>query len=83
MSVTAERTATPPAPPKKGLKAKLISWAMKKMMASAGGGAPGSGGGPPPWVKAMLAGAEHRKAWLQCSPPRAASKGGRKYSARP
>ncbi|MFM8517816.1 MAG: hypothetical protein ACKODA_08070 [Nevskiaceae bacterium] len=56
MSVTAERTTTPPAPAKKGLKAKLISWAMKKMMASAGGGAPGSGGGPPPWVKAMMAG---------------------------
>ena len=56
MSVTAERAATPPAAAKQGLKAKLISWAMKKMMASAGGGAPGSGGGPPPWVKAMLAG---------------------------
>ena len=54
MSVTAERMpATPPA--KKGLKARLISWAMKKMMAGAGG-APGSGGGPPPWVKAMMAG---------------------------
>ncbi|MGA0018885.1 MAG: hypothetical protein ACO3IL_02705, partial [Steroidobacteraceae bacterium] len=34
-----------------GLKGKLISWIMKKMMASAG-----SGGGPPPFVKAMLAG---------------------------
>lgn len=34
-----------------GLKGKLISWVMKKMMASAG-----SGGGPPPFVKAMLAG---------------------------
>ncbi len=43
---------------KPGLKGKVISWAMKKMMASAGsgGGEPGSGGGPPPWVKAMLAG---------------------------
>lgn len=40
-----------------GIKGKLISWAMKKMMAGAGGppGA-GGGGGPPPWVKAMLAG---------------------------
>jgi hypothetical protein len=45
------------APPKQGLKGKVISWAMKKMMASAGaGGGPGSGGGPPPWVKAMMAG---------------------------
>lgn len=52
MSVTAERLQAPPA--KKGLKARLISWAMKKMMASAG--AAGSGGGPPPWVKAMMAG---------------------------
>jgi hypothetical protein len=44
--------------PKQGLKGKVISWAMKKMMANAGGGGggPGSGGGPPPWVKAMLAG---------------------------
>jgi len=54
MSVTAERMPAPP-PAKKGLKAKLISWAMKKMMAGAGG-PPGSGGGPPPWVKAMMAG---------------------------
>ena len=40
-----------------GIKGKLISWAMKKMMAGAGGppGA-GGGGGPPPWVKAMMAG---------------------------
>lgn len=38
-----------------GLKSRIISWAMKKMMANAGG-APGAGGGPPPWVKAMLAG---------------------------
>jgi hypothetical protein len=47
-----------PAAAKQGLKGKVISWAMKKMMASAGGGAggPGSGGGPPPWVKAMMAG---------------------------
>lgn len=43
--------------PKQGLKGKVISWAMKKMMASAGPGAgAGSGGGPPPWVKAMMAG---------------------------
>ena len=55
MSVSAERIPTQ-APAKKGLKAKLISWAMKKMMANAGGGAPGSGGGPPPWVRAMMAG---------------------------
>lgn len=48
---------------RKPLKARLISWLMKKMMASAGAngaagaiGIPGSGGGPPPWVKAMLAG---------------------------
>lgn len=48
---------------RKPLKARLISWLMKKMMASAGAngaagasGMPGSGGGPPPWVKAMLAG---------------------------
>jgi len=54
MSVTAERMPAP-APAKKGIKARLISWAMKKMMASAGG-PPGSGGGPPPWVKAMMAG---------------------------
>ena len=52
MSATAERVQ--PAAARKGLKAKFISWAMKKMMASAGG--PGSGGGPPPWVKAMMAG---------------------------
>lgn len=47
-----------PSAAKQGLKSKVISWAMKKMMASAGGGAggPGSGGGPPPWVKAMMAG---------------------------
>ncbi len=46
-----------PAAAKQGLKGKVISWAMKKMMASAGaGGGPGSGGGPPPWVKAMMAG---------------------------
>lgn len=47
-----------PAAAKQGLKGKVISWAMKKMMASAGGGAggPGTGGGPPPWVKAMMAG---------------------------
>ena len=38
-----------------GLKSRIISWAMKKMMANAGG-APGACGGPPPWVKAMLAG---------------------------
>jgi hypothetical protein len=46
------------APARQGLKGKVISWAMKKMMASAGAGAggPGSGGGPPPWVKAMMAG---------------------------
>ncbi len=43
--------------PRQGLKGKVISWAMKKMMANAGGAAgPGSGGGPPPWVKAMMAG---------------------------
>lgn len=34
-----------------GLKGKIISWVIKKMMASSG-----SGGGPPPFVKAMLAG---------------------------
>lgn len=54
MSVTAERMPAQP-PAKKGIKARLISWAMKKMMASAGGTS-GSGGGPPPWVKAMMAG---------------------------
>ena len=53
MSATAERAQ--PAAARKGLKAKFISWAMKKMMASAGSG-PGAGGGPPPWVKAMMAG---------------------------
>ena len=56
MSVTAERMPAA-APEKKGIKARLISWAIKKMMAGAGGppGA-GGGGGPPPWVKAMMAG---------------------------
>ena len=54
MSVTAERAATPPAAAKQGLKAKLISWAMKKMMASAGGGAPGSGGGPWPSARSRI-----------------------------
>jgi hypothetical protein len=43
-----------------GIKGRLISWAMKKMMAGAGGppgaGGAGGGGGPPPWVKAMMAG---------------------------
>lgn len=53
MAATAERVGTPP-PAKKGIKARLISWLMKKMMASAGGGS--GGGGPPPWVKAMMAG---------------------------
>lgn len=53
MAVTAERAGSPP-PAKKGIKARLISWLMKKMMASAGGGS--GGGGPPPWVKAMMAG---------------------------
>jgi hypothetical protein len=41
---------------KKGIKARLISWAMKKMMAGAGGPPGSGGGGPPPWVKAMMAG---------------------------
>jgi len=54
MSVTAQRIPAQ-SPAKKTLKARLISWAMKKMLAGAGG-APGSGGGPPPWVKAMMAG---------------------------
>jgi len=41
---------------KKGIKARLISWAMRKMMAGAGGPPGSGGGGPPPWVKAMMAG---------------------------
>lgn len=46
MSVANAAVAKGPA--KSGLKAKLISWAMKKMMSGSGG--------PPPFVKAMLAG---------------------------
>lgn len=41
-------TAVARSPAKGGLKSKLISWAMKKMMSGSGG--------PPPFVKAMLAG---------------------------